>query len=93
MMTMARKEIIQVNGAVVVIGMVIVANAFVVGIIDRFANFRYFSLVKAQVEERFVEIEKVRALKNEIVRLEGAPNWNATVYVARNPESRETGEE
>jgi hypothetical protein len=86
---MARKEIIQVNGAVIVVVMLIVANAFVVGIIDRYANFRYFALTRAQANEYSAELGKVRALKNEVVRLEGAPNWNATVFARERPESRD----
>lgn len=84
-----RKEIVQVNGAVILVVMVLIANALAIGIIDRYANFRYFLLAKAQTEENSRQLNKIRALKNEIVRLEGAPNWNATIYARERPESRD----
>lgn len=86
---MERREIIQVNGAVILIVMVILANALAIGFIDRFFHFRLFLLTRDQAIEYSEELGRVRALKNEIVRLEGAPNWNATVYVKHHPGTRE----
>lgn len=86
---MERKEIIHVNGAVILIVMIIIANALAVGLIDRFFHFQYFILTREQANENSEELGRVRALKNEIVFLEGAANWNATIYATRRPETRE----
>lgn len=88
-MNTERKEIIQLSGPTLVIVMIIIGNMFVLGVMYRWSEYQEYELTKFYARQYSKEIFEFRDIKNEVVRLEGAPNWNATYYVKAHPETRE----
>lgn len=77
-----RKEIIQLNGLTILVVMALIANFLIVGFLYRYHEHQLFAEGKRHNAAMLdLQDHKEHALKNEIVALEGAPNWNATKYV------------
>jgi len=75
-----RKEIIQLNGTTILIILAILANVFIVGIAYRYHEYRMFTVTRKMQQEYSQLLSRERAIKNEIVKLEGAANWKETMY-------------
>lgn len=77
-----RKEIIQLNGLTILVVMTLIANFLIVGFLYRYHGHQRF-LEEKRHNEAILDLQdhKEHALKNEIIALEGAANWNATKYV------------
>ncbi len=77
-----RKEIIQLNGLTIVVVMALIANFLVVGFLYRYHGHQHF-LEEKRHNKAMVQLQdrEEHGIKNEIIALEGAPNWNATKYV------------
>lgn len=76
-----RKEIIELNGLTILIGMAIIANLFVVGIAYRWHGYQLFVIEKRHNIEYKKLLNAERSVKDEVVRLEGVKTWNDTAYV------------
>lgn len=78
-----RKEIIQVSGNTIVIMMIVLGDLFVAGIglwSHHIVLFRENLRHERAYEKALSEQRKI---KNEIVALEGVPNWESTTYAKR----------
>jgi hypothetical protein len=79
-MTNERKEIVEINGTVILIMMILVGNLFVGALIYRWHHVVVFDAVFAERKEYSDLLANVREVKNEIVLLEGTKTWNDTAY-------------
>lgn len=76
-----RKEIIQLNGFTILGVMAVIANCLIVGFLYRYHTYEVFVENKKRNQEILLLDTQERQLKDEIVKLEGAPNWNETAYM------------
>jgi hypothetical protein len=76
-----RKEIIQLNGLTILVGMAIIANCLLAGFLYRNHTNEVFIENKKRNQEMLMLDTEERQIKVEIVKLEGAPNWNETSYM------------
>ena len=76
-----RKEIFRLNGLTILVGMAVIANLLVVGIAYRWHNYQFFVSEKEHNVEYRNLYRMERAVKDEVVRLEGVASWNETAYV------------
>ncbi len=76
-----RKEILQLNGLTILVVMLVVASLLVVAFFQRYHSYKIFklekvhSMVMAKLKNRLEH-----DIKLEITQLEGAKNWNSTLY-------------
>ena len=84
-----RKEIIQLNGLTILVGMAIIANCLIAGFLYRYHTYEVFVENKKRNQEMLIVDTQERKLKDEIIQLEGAPNWNETAYMHNVGSARE----
>lgn len=77
----SRKEIVQLNGLTILVGMAIVANLLVVGFMYRWHSHQLFKQNKIHNFAYTALVKIEHDLKNEVVDLEGVSTWNDTAYV------------
>ncbi len=80
-----RHEVIQVNGATILVVMVLLANLLVVGTVYRWHNYELFRAEKTQNVLMRGLYQELRDLQLVIVEHEGAASWNETEYARTLP--------
>ena len=75
-----RKEIIHVNGLVILVVLALLSDALIAGFIYRWHNWELFHHnLQHQVEMKEL-LAAERVVKDEILVLEGVATWNETQY-------------
>ena len=75
-----RREIIRLNGTMMVVILALIANSLIVGLIYRWHNWQVFA------EEKITEVEYAKVLKQshnlkqEIIAKEGVSTWASTSF-------------
>jgi hypothetical protein len=80
-MTTERKEIIQINGLTILVTMVLIANFLIAGFFYRYNGHQLFLENKRHNIEYSGLLKQEHDLHEEIVKREGAKNWQETNYV------------
>lgn len=84
-----RKEIIEVNGITILLVCTVIANLLAVGFMMRWYSYQSFMQSVASQKEYTAHLRSLHDTKNSVVELEGAPNWNATIYAKHFPNTKE----
>lgn len=77
-----RKEIIQINGLSILMGMALIANLLIVGFVYRYHGYQLYQEEKAHNQRMSALYKKERDLKEDIVRLEGVKSWNESRFAS-----------
>lgn len=84
-----RKEVIQLNGLTILVGMAVIANCLIAGFLYRYHTYEVFVENKKRNKEILLLDTRERRIKDEIIALEGAPSWNETAYMHNIGSARE----
>ncbi len=76
-----RKEIIHFNGLTILVVMALIANFLIVGFVYRWHQWKLFTLEKTHSAEYTKLLKDERAVKDEVIKLEGVSAWGKTAYV------------
>jgi hypothetical protein len=82
---MARKEIIQLSGTHILIGMAILGNLLVAAFLYRYHSFALFRLEEQDLATFTAAQRAEREVKEDIRKLENKNSWNETTYAKKNP--------
>jgi hypothetical protein len=80
-MSKERKEIIQLNGLIILVVMALIADFMVVGFFYRWHNYQVFLETKVHSAEMTILLRQQHDLHETIIKLEGVKTWNETNYV------------
>ncbi len=76
-----RKEILQLNGLSILLIMLVIASLLVVAFFERYHSYKIFQSEKAHSTVMTKLKNRLEHdIKLEITQLEGAKNWNSTLY-------------
>lgn len=82
---MARKEIIQLSGTHILLGMMVMGNLLVAGFLLRYHSFALFRLEDRDLATFTAAQRAERDVKEDIRKLEHKLSWNETDYAKQNP--------
>ena len=77
-----RKEIIQINGLSILMGMALIANLLIVGFVYRYHGYQLYLEEKAHNQRMKVLYKKEHDIKEDIIKLEGVKSWNESKYAS-----------
>ncbi len=77
-----RKEVIQINGLSILMGMALIANMLIAGFVYRYHGYELFKEEKAH-NLRMKDLHATaHVLKDDIIKLEGVKTWNESKYAS-----------
>jgi hypothetical protein len=82
---MARKEIIQLSGTHILIGMAVLGNLLMGAFLYRYHSFALFRMEDQDLATFTAAQRAERDVKEEIRKLENTKSWNETTYALKNP--------